>query len=185
MRDTPNWLPWLVSGACLGASFAYPHLASAIWICGVLLLLPFLVIDLRRPVNYKSLDFDENGFRYSSNSELVENVKWSDVSAVYYRRLFNPFANQIDTEFEFRRAGVEPVVVLIEWPQRKPFARALTKYLPNVSEDLLGQAMRRRDEGRWPCTRSEEELALGTASPNPSIERTSPGKPGAASHVKR
>ncbi|WP_413816627.1 membrane protein insertion efficiency factor YidD [Piscinibacter gummiphilus] len=32
---------------------------------------------------------------------------------------------------------------------------------------------------------SQEDRKRGSAGPNPSIERTAPGKPGAASHVKR
>jgi hypothetical protein len=30
-----------------------------------------------------------------------------------------------------------------------------------------------------------EHMKYGAQAPNPSIERTSPGKPGAASHLKR
>jgi hypothetical protein len=36
-------------------------------------------------------------------------------------------------------------------------------------------------EYSWGC----ETETIGEVTPNPSIERTSPGKPGAASHVKR
>ena len=152
-KDTSDWLPWAVSAVCLVASFASPRFVSVIWVVGVGVLLPFLYLDLRKPVNYASLSFDEEGIRYSAYEGSVEELRWHDVTEVFYRRLINPFAGHMDTEWEFHRHDGGPVVVLVEWPQKTPFSRAIALHAPGVSAELVASAKRQRGEGRWRCMR--------------------------------
>ena len=150
-----NWgrdlLPWGVSGACLVGSLMFPPAATPIWIAGCLLLAPFLVAELRKPVNYQSLDLDAQGFRFKSGAGCLSDVQWSEVVDVFYQRSFDPFANQIDTEWEFHTKSGGTVMVLVEWPQSKPFARAVVTNLPAVSADTVNKVLRIKEEGRWRC----------------------------------
>lgn len=118
------------------------------------MLLPFLFFDLRKPVNYESLTFDARGFRYSAYKDSIEELHWQDVTDVFYRRWTNDFAGHIETEWEFHRCKGCPLVVLVEWPQKTPFARAILRHVPGVSRELVATATRQRGEGRWHCMQS-------------------------------
>lgn len=159
MPKTLNLVPWAVSGACLIGSFLAPEFANLIWIAGVLVLVPFLIYEFRQPVNYKSLKFSSEGFQFSSNSNIINDVCWSEVIEVYHCRSFNPFANQIDTEWDFKLRNGTTVTVLVEWPQCSPFARAIVKYLPDVSGEKVACAIRKKEEGRWECMKEEARTA--------------------------
>lgn len=90
MKKSFNRLPWVVSSVCLAGSLAAPSFATAIWVAGVATLLPFLMIELKQPVNYEFLEFDSVGFRFSRTPLFVEEVKWEEVTDVYYLRLLCP-----------------------------------------------------------------------------------------------
>jgi hypothetical protein len=154
VKETSDWLPWAVSAVCLVASFAAPSFAGAIWTAGIVVLLPFLFFDLRKPVNYESLSFDATGFRYSAYKDSIEELRWQDVTDVFYRRWTNDFAGHIETEWEFHRCEGGPLVVLVEWPQKTPFSRAISRHAPGVSPELVAAARRQRGEGRWRCMQS-------------------------------
>jgi len=104
-------------------------------------------------VNYESLEFDSVGFEYATRTS-VEKLRWNEITDVFYRRLFNDFANQIDKEWEFHSNAGDPVIVLVEWPQKKNFARAVAAHIPGVSTDLVAKVTENRGEGRWRCMQS-------------------------------
>jgi hypothetical protein len=93
-RDTLNYLPWVVSGICFVASLCFPAHTKTIWILDVATLLPFLWQDLKRPVNYFSLD--SLGFVFQLHPGMKTAARWADVKEVFYCRSFNSFASQID-----------------------------------------------------------------------------------------
>lgn len=142
-------LPWGVSAACFGLSVAFPSHAAAIWLVGITSLLFLLVVELRKPVNYHALVFDTRGYCFRLHADRVEHVKWSEIADVFYLRLFNDFANQIDTEWEFHLHDGSRATVLVEWPDRSRFAHAIIRNLPQVSAEKVSKVTRRRDEGRW------------------------------------
>ena len=144
-----DYLPWIVSGACLAGAWMFPAYSTPIWIAGVASLTPLLWSELRKPVNYVSLTFDAAGFAFrgSPNSEVI--VRWSEVREVFYCRTFNDFANCIETEWQFMLNDGRLVTVLVEWPQRSKFADAIGKNLSLVSADAVKRAMRQTQEGRW------------------------------------
>jgi hypothetical protein len=144
-------LSWGVAGLCLVGALAFPAAAPVIWIAGVAVLLPFLWMELRKPVNYLSLEFDTQGFRFVDGSNRASGLRWNEVREVYYRRLFCPFANQIETEWEFHGSDGQVVVVLVEWPHRKPFAQAVSACVPGMSPEEVSKVLRFRNEGRWKC----------------------------------
>ena len=144
-----DYISWGVSGACLAGSFMFPAHAKTIWIAGLALLLPVLWNALREPVNYKSLEFDGDGFVFEPGAGSAVTVKWSEITDVDYCRFFEPFANQIETCWLFHRKSGDPVKVLVEWPHRAKFARAVTTNLRQVSTEAVREAKRQRGEGRW------------------------------------
>jgi hypothetical protein len=145
-----DYLSWGVSGACLAGSFAFPAYAKPIWVFGVMLLLPVLWVELRKPVNYASLKFDSHGFVFRESAGLpAAEVAWSQVKDVFYVRIFNDFANQIETEWQFVLEGERNIKVLVEWPDRAKFADAVIENLSFVSSEAARRAIAQRGEGRW------------------------------------
>jgi hypothetical protein len=143
-------LSWGVSGACLVGSFVFPSYAKSIWVFGVMLLLPVLWIELRKPVNYASLKFNSRGFVFQESAALpAAEASWSEVKEVFYIRVFNDFANQIDTEWQFVLKGERNVKVLVEWPDRSKFTDAIIENLCFVSAEAVRRAIAQRVEGRW------------------------------------
>lgn len=132
------------------AGKTWPRIESPLWavfLCAISLCLFF---DLRDPVNYTSLDFDAQGFRHQGLGGITA-AKWEDVSDVFYVRLFDPFANQIETEWQFQLNSGEVLAVLVEWPHRKQFSRAIAANLHFVLKDFVLKTPRLRGEGRWRC----------------------------------
>lgn len=104
------------------AGKAWPLAESLLWTVFLGAMTACLYFDLREPVNYTSLQFDSYGFRHDGLGGVTE-AKWIDVTDVFYVRSFEPFANQIETEWQFQLRTGEFVHVLVEWPHRRPFAR--------------------------------------------------------------
>ena len=112
-------------------------------------MLPLLWSELRKPVNYESLEFDAVGFVFRGHSGAAVTAKWSEVREVFYCRTFDGFANQIETEWEFRLSDGTQVTVLVEWPQSSKFGDAVIENLKQVSAEAVGEAISQRGEGRW------------------------------------
>ena len=106
--------------------------------------------DLREPVNYTSLDFDSRGFRHVGIGGVTE-AAWLDICDAFYLRTFDPFANQIETEWQFVLKSGKSIEVLVEWPHRRSFASAIQANLDFVSKDRVVAVLRMRGEGRWRC----------------------------------
>jgi hypothetical protein len=144
-----DYVPWAVSGACLTGSLLLPSYTKEIWITGVAVLLPLVWSEIRKPVNYESLEFDAVGFIFRGRAKAVVAAKWSEVREVFYCRTFNDFANQTDTEWQFRLSSDKQVTVLVEWPQSSKFEDAVIANLKQVSAVAVGEAIAQRGEGRW------------------------------------
>lgn len=148
-----DYLPWAVSGMCCLGSLRYPAHATTIWIVGMGSLLPLLWHELRKPVNYVSLEFDSVGFVFQSHPGTKTSARWAEVKDVLYCRVFNDFANQTETEWHFLLADGKWLEVLVEWPHRARFAKALIRHLAFVSPQAVGRVARERTEGRWSVAR--------------------------------
>ncbi len=149
MKKLVDLVPWGISGVCMAASLVYPAHLTAIWVTGVLCLMPLLWWTLRQQVNYHSLEFDSQGFTFRRSANKGEPIRWSDVAAVSYVRVFNDFSNQIETEWRFRLYDGKVAKVEVEWPHRSRFRRAIIRNLKQVSPKKIGQATRERREGIW------------------------------------
>jgi hypothetical protein len=147
-----DYAPWGVSAICFVSSLLQPAYAKAIWIVGVISLLPLLWSELRKPVNYKSLQFDSAGFVFQGNASSPVVGKWSEVQDVFYCRTYSDFASQIETEWEFRMHNGTLVRVLVEWPHASKFAAAIGANLGRVSAAAVRDATSQRGEGRWAVT---------------------------------
>ena len=123
---------------------------SGLWAAFLAFLAVALYFDLREPVNYTSLNFDSNGFCHVGPGG-VSKAAWSDVCDVFYVRWFEPFANQIDTEWEFFLKTGAIVTILVEWPDTRSFASAIQRNLEIVSKHKVAEALKNRGEGRWRC----------------------------------
>jgi hypothetical protein len=144
---------FLISGITLAVCIlgkVFPAVEFALWTVFLGFLAANLYFDLREPVNYTSLDFDSWGFRYEATG-FVCKVAWCEIRDVIYARQFDPFANAILTEWHFYLKSGESVWVLVEWPHRKQFARAVVENLDFVSKDLVTATLRMRGEGQWRC----------------------------------
>lgn len=128
----------------------WPSVEFLVWTAFLCFMAAALYFDLREPVNYKSLDFDSQGFRFEGVGGTF-NVAWSEITDVFYVRYFEHFANQIETEWEFQLRSGSTVRVLVEWPHRNPFAHAVVKNLDFVSAEVVSKVQRLREEGRWRC----------------------------------
>jgi hypothetical protein len=156
--------------AALIAAKTFPEYEPAVWSAGGAALLGLLYVELKKPVNYRSLEIDGNGFHYDGATGEINHVQWGDVCDVYFLRLYNFFANQMDTEWEIHTTkAVRPVRVTIEWPHRKKLASALEANVPGFLAAAANAASRSKEEGRWHCFRGAD----------PSIEPTASGKAGA------
>jgi len=136
--------------AVLIAGKTWPHAESLLWIAFLCVISLCLFFDLRDPVNYTSLEFDSRGFRHEGLGG-VSAAKWDEVSDVFYVRLFDPFANQIETEWQFQLHSGVFLTVLVEWPHRKHFSRAIAANLHFVLKEVVLKTPRLRGEGRWHC----------------------------------
>ena len=134
----------LVVGSC------WPSIETALWVTFLGTMALTLYLDLREPVNYKSLEFDTRGFRFAGIGD-AHDVKWCEITDVFYQRNFEPFGNQIETEWEFHLGSGATVMVLVEWPHRTQFARAIVENLDIVSKEKVNEVRRIRMEGRWRC----------------------------------
>lgn len=105
--------------------------------------------ELRKPVNYASLKFNAAGFAFQKSTSLEVAAKWSEVKEVFYCRSLDDFANQIETEWQFLLCDGRLITILVEWPQRSTFAKAIIENLSQVSAEAVKSAMRQRQEGRW------------------------------------
>lgn len=129
---------------------AWPAIAPGLWTAFLAFLAMALYFDLREPVNYESLEFDLNGFCHVGMGD-VSKAAWADVCDVFYVRSFNPFANQIDTEWEFILHSGAVLTVLVEWPDKRSFASAIQRNLRIVSRHKVAESLKKRGEGRWRC----------------------------------
>lgn len=148
-KEQLDYLPWVVGGTCFIGSLCLPAHAKTIWIVGVGSLLPLMWKELRKPVNYLSLEFDSVGFVFQLRRNIRTTVEWAEVSEVFYCRSFNDFANQIDTEWHFVLRDGRHVEVLVEWPHRARFAEAVVRNLGHVSSEAVRRVAGERKEGRW------------------------------------
>ena len=145
-------ISWCVSVTCLISSLVFPSTVPAIWFAGAAILLPILWISLREPVNYESLRFNADGFRFVAGPTRAYSMKWEDIKDVYYCRSFCDFTNHIETEWQFHGKNGEVAIVLVEWTHRKPFANAVATYVRGVSAEEVQKVLRFKSEGRWKCS---------------------------------
>ena len=129
---------------------AWPAVRTGLWLAFLAFLALSLYFDLRETVNYMSLNSDANGFCHVGIGGASE-ATWADVCDVYYIRSFESFANQIETEWQFILKSGAAVTVLVEWPDKRSFTRAVLENLEFVSKDKVAKAQAMRGEGRWRC----------------------------------
>lgn len=144
--------PWVVPCACLAGTILFPSYSKPIWISGLVVLFSLLWRDLRKPVNYESLEFDSLGFAFRQLS-ITTTVKWIDVREVFYCRGWESFNGNMETTWRFHLSNGSQVVVHVEWPQRSKFAKAVVSNLLHVSAQATRRAMAQRGTGCWSVVR--------------------------------
>ena len=146
----PLLLPTVVSCFAMIAADAWPQHRYYLWGLAACVTGWCLYRSFQEPTNYLSLDVDSIGFRFVLSKGYIQQVNWTDVVDVYFIRMLNPFSNDYETEWEIHtRTGV--TTVMVEWPHRKVFLRALEAHVPNFHGKPAEQALSNGDEGRWQC----------------------------------
>lgn len=109
---------------------------------------------VRRPVYYRSLVFDAQGFRQIDLIGRELAARWHDVVAASYVREIEPWNGMMETAWEITTAAGERMEVIVEWRDRRAFAEALAIKVPGFSRSAAAAAMKERGEGRWTCMAS-------------------------------
>lgn len=142
----------------------FPLLSGTIWAVFLTGIATLLYRELRKPVNYHSIDFSEQGFVFSRYAGMPESARWDEITDVYFIRSLEPFINDMETEWLIYLSDGKVIAVLVEFPHRRKFARELERHVQKFDKNAARTALASWKEGRWHCFQEPNQ----TFQPTPS-----------------
>ena len=155
VREVPRiFFIGLIAGIVTICGYLWPHYAVAIWAMFLAAVAYYLYVDLRRPVNYKSIVVSENSIEYVAltgrstiSFDMIEKVEFVREEALF-PDLHGPY---LETKWLVQMAGSDRVELMDEWPHRSLLLRTFIRHLPGFDEVAAKTGLKARREGRWLC----------------------------------
>lgn len=143
-----------LAGAVLVAGERWPAWRWALWGGFGLLFLGWLFRDLRKPVNYRSLEVRGPVIDYADlfDTHRIDLHEVLQLTLVREEALFPDLTGPyIESKWVVQMRDGRRIEVMDEWPHRRVLLKALRRHLEGFDEAAAGAVLRARAEGRWLC----------------------------------
>lgn len=126
-----------------------------IWLLGAIAAAVVLFVELRKPVNYKSLSITRSRIEYVDLSNRVHLILFREIAKIEFVReeaifpcIDGPY---LETKWIVQTAGGSCVELMDELPHRRKLLRAFRIRLAGFSSATASAALGPHMEGRWLC----------------------------------
>ena len=131
----------------------WPAYAFGLWAAFLSAIGIHLYIELRKPVNYRSMRVFEDSIEYvaAQRRELIQLDEIAKIQLVRERALFDA---GIESKWILHMVDGKRIEIMDEWPHRKQLIRLFGKRLPGFDSASAKMGLRAWKEGVWLCFES-------------------------------
>jgi hypothetical protein len=143
-----------LGGAVLVAGEQWPAWRWVLWGGFGLLFLGGLFRDLRKPVNYRSLEVRGPVIDYTDllHTHLIDLREVMQLTLVREEALFPDLTGPyIESKWVVQMRDGRRIEVMDEWPHRRVLLKGFRTWLPGFDAQAARTGLRARGEGRWFC----------------------------------
>jgi hypothetical protein len=135
----------------------WPAYSYLIWFVFLSAIAILFFVDLRKPVNYKSIIILRDVIEYTAfgKKEIVRLVDITTLEFVREEAIFpDLYGPYIESKWVVQTNSGRRVEIMDEWPHRRKLLRVFAEYLPEFDHDGARSGLKASGEGRWLCFQS-------------------------------